>query len=225
MIEAFLSTVNLTRYPLNPARGFGLLRAGLVVTMAQQRRLVTWLIKGMVRKDLAMGESTCYERFPGPIVLLANLVGLSIYAVGTYLLWQLGVWWGVLYVLYCGWMEWRLLTKSCVNCYYYGKVCGFGKGKLCAVFFKQGDPERFGEKPFSWRDLIPDMGVLVFPVVGSVILLIRDFSWVTVTLLVVLIVLGFAGNAVVRGSFACKYCKQREIGCPAEKLFGGQAEA
>ncbi|MHC4519268.1 MAG: hypothetical protein ACYTAS_11810 [Planctomycetota bacterium] len=170
-----------------------------------------------------MGESTCYERFPWSIVLLANFVALSIYAIGTFLLWGLGAWWGVLYLLYCVWMEWRLLSKSCVDCYYYGKVCGFGKGKLCAVFFKQGDPEKFTEGSFSWFDLIPDFGVLVFPVVGGVVLLVGGFSWVTLALLVVLIVLGLGGNAVVRGSFACKYCKQREIGCPAEKLFSKQA--
>jgi len=178
-----------------------------------------------MRKGRAMGESTCYERFPWSIVVLANLVGLTIYAVGTYLLWQLGLWWGVLYLLYCAWMEWRLLTKSCVNCYYYGKVCGFGKGKLCAALFKQGDPEQFGAKPISWRDLIPDMGVLVFPVVGGLILLVSDFRWVAAALLVILIALCTGGNAVVRGSFACKYCKQREIRCPAEQLFSKQAPA
>jgi hypothetical protein len=31
--------------------------------------------------------------------------------------------------------------------------------------------------------------------------------------------LTFIGNGLVRGSLACKYCKQREIGCPAEQLF------
>ena len=170
-----------------------------------------------------MGESTCYERFPWSIVLLANALALAIYAIGTYLLWQLGMWWGVLYLLYCGWMEWRLLTKSCVNCYYYGKVCGFGKGTLCAAFVKQGDPEKFGAKAISWRDLLPDMGVLVFPVVGGVILLVSDFRWIALALLVVLIALCTCGNAVVRGSFACKYCKQREMGCPAEQLFNKQA--
>lgn len=170
-----------------------------------------------------MGQATCYERFPWSIVLLANLVALSIYAIGTFLLWELGLWWGMLYLLYSVWMEWRLLTKSCVNCYYYGKVCGFGKGKLCAAFLKQGDPQKFTEGSFSWIDLIPDFGVLVFPVAGGVALLVGGFSWVTLALLVVLIVLGLGGNAVVRGSFACKYCKQREIGCPAEKLFSKQA--
>jgi hypothetical protein len=42
-------------------------------------------------------------------------------------------------------------------------------------------------------------------------------------LLVVLVFLSLAGNAIIRGSFACKYCRQREIGCPAEKLFSGSS--
>jgi len=34
-----------------------------------------------------------------------------------------------------------------------------------------------------------------------------------------LILLTSAGNSYIRGSLACKYCQQRELGCPAEKLF------
>jgi len=169
-----------------------------------------------------MEADISYERFPWPIVLLANVVTLSIYAVGTYLLWGLSFWWAILYLLYCVWMEWHLLTKSCVNCYYYGKVCGFGKGKLCALLVKQGDPQKFGAGPFSWRDLIPDFGVLVFPAVGAIVGLIVAFRWINLGLLVVLLVLCLGGNAVVRGSFACRYCKQRELGCPAEQLFSRQ---
>jgi len=52
-----------------------------------------------------MEECPPYERFPWAIVLLANIVTLLIYAVGTYLLWGLGLWWAVLYVLYCGWND------------------------------------------------------------------------------------------------------------------------
>jgi len=42
---------------------------------------------------------------------------------------------------------------------------------------------------------------------------------------VALVMLSFVGNAVIRGSFACKYCRQREIGCPASRLFAGKGEA
>jgi hypothetical protein len=31
--------------------------------------------------------------------------------------------------------------------------------------------------------------------------------------------LSMGGNAMLRGSLACKYCKQKELGCKAEQLF------
>ena len=69
------------------------------------------------------------------------------------------------------------------------------------------------ERYYTWfSDFFPSS-------IGGIILLIFSFSWLIVVLLVVLVFLGFGGNAVIRGSFACKYCKQREIGCPAERLF------
>jgi hypothetical protein len=52
--------------------------------------------------------------------------------------------------------------------------------------------------------------------------MIRDFSWLLLITLAVLLILYLGGNAVTRGSFACKYCTQKEIGCPAEKLFAGE---
>ena len=44
-------------------------------------------------------------------------------------------------------------------------------------------------------------------------------------LLLALTALSTAGNAVIRGSFACKYGKQRLVGCPAEQLFNKQQES
>jgi hypothetical protein len=166
-----------------------------------------------------MNQVTAYERFPTPIVFLSNSLTITTYAIGLYILSRCGILWGTLYLLYCGWMEIRLLRHSCVNCYYYSKVCGFGKGKLCALLFKQGDPQKFAENQFGWIDLVPDLLVLIFPLVSGIVLLIIDFNWIILALLVVLLVLSSAGNAFIRGSFACKYCKQKELGCPAEKLF------
>ena len=124
------------------------------------------------------------------------------------------------YVAYIIIIELRLLAKSCKHCYYYGKFCAFGKGKCSALFFKKGDPEEFLKTEITMKDIIPDFLTFIFPLIGGVVILISNFSWIVVVLLVILVILGFGGNAVVRGSFACKYCKQREIGCPAERLFG-----
>jgi hypothetical protein len=92
------------------------------------------------------------------------------------------------------------------------------------MFFKKGNPERFTGKEISWKDLIPDFLVLIFPLVGGIIALIMDFTWLVLVLMVILVVLSSSGNALIRGSLACKYCKQRELGCPAVQLFDKSAK-
>jgi hypothetical protein len=51
------------------------------------------------------------------------------------------------------------------------------------------------------------------------VLLIIDFNWVILVMILLLLLLTTVGNAIIRGSLACRHCVQREIGCPAEQLF------
>lgn len=166
-----------------------------------------------------MEETKTYENFPGWMVILSNFVAISIYATGAYILAGFGVFVSILYLLYCLWVEIGILRKSCVDCYYYGKMCGVGKGKLCSMFFKKGDPKLFIEKEITWSAVLPDFMIIIFPMVGGIILLVRDFSLFLLAIMVLLLLLFSGGNAVIRGSLMCKYCKQREIGCPADRLF------
>jgi len=167
-----------------------------------------------------MEEKRNCESFSFGVVLLSNSVAVAIYAIGACVMSGFGIAAAVVYLLYCLWAEFSVLRRSCTDCYYYGKVCAFGKGKLCSLIFRQGDPREFAERKISWWDLLPDFMVLIFPLVGGIMLSVTNFSWLRVGALLALTALGSAGNAVIRGSFACKYCKQREIGCPAERLFG-----
>ncbi|MBT4513154.1 MAG: hypothetical protein HOC20_13220 [Chloroflexi bacterium] len=167
-----------------------------------------------------MSEVECHENYPIQIVILSNFMSLSIYGIGAYILASLFVWLIIPYLLYVLWLEARVLRRSCVNCYYYGKVCAFGKGKLCALFFKKGNPQNFAADKITWVQLLPDFLVSLIPIAVGVFIAVTDFSALYLVLLLILIALSFGGNAIVRGNFACKYCKQREIGCPAEKLFG-----
>ena len=169
-----------------------------------------------------MMETETFERFPLRIVLLSVGVALAIYALGASLLGQLHGLLAAAYLLYACGVEVSVMRGSCIHCYYYGKRCGLGKGWLCARLFRQGDPARFAQRTASWRDLLPDMLILLFPLAGGVVLLLQAFSWLWVVLLLALVALSLGGNAVVRGSFACKYCKQRELGCPAQALFAGK---
>jgi len=124
-----------------------------------------------------------------------------------------------LYVIFILVLEYRLVSGHCTDCYYFGKTCAFGKGRLSALFFHKGSPEKFVQLKIGWKDIVPDFLVFFIPVIAGVLLLVQGFSWTILVLVIALLVLGFAGNAFVRGQLTCRFCKQREIGCPAETLF------
>jgi len=166
-----------------------------------------------------MIQEKCYENYPTKFITISNILQFAIYIIGAYIVFLLGPIWLILYLTYIVILEIRLLKISCIHCYYYNKYCAFGKGKLCSIFFKKGSPKKFIEKQISWVDIIPDFMVSLIPLVIGIILLTNSFNWFLLLLAVLLLILAFPINGFIRGSLACKYCKQRETGCPAEKLF------
>lgn len=167
-----------------------------------------------------MADIKSYENFPLWIPLIAILVSILSYILGAIILTGFGILVAILYLIYCFGAEMLVIFRGCKHCYYYGKVCGLGKGKIAPFFTKKGDSKKFAEKEVSWYHLLPDFLTVIIPIVGGITLLILDFSLILLGMIFLLVILYFGGAAVTRGSFACKYCKQRELGCPAEKLFG-----
>ena len=164
-------------------------------------------------------QNTTYEHYPLWIIFISTILQLSIIIIGSYLIYQIGIIWLLLYLIFLGILEIRLLRKSCIDCYYYGKRCAFGKGKLCSILFKKGNPNKFITHQIKWIDIVPDFLVSLIPMIIGIFLVLTDFDWSVVVLIVVLFFLGFVGTGTVRGYLACKFCKQKEIGCPADQLF------
>jgi hypothetical protein len=166
-----------------------------------------------------MEEVKNYENYPVGIVIFSNLVSITIYGLGFVIIAKLGLIFSILYLIFISILEYRLLRQHCTNCYYWGKRCGFGKGRVSSLFFKRGDPSKFCEREISWKEMIPDLLVSVIPVIIGIVLLILEFDFVLLAGILLLILLSTAGNGYIRGTLTCKYCKQREIGCPADNLF------
>lgn len=160
-----------------------------------------------------------HDNFPVWIVILSNLVSILIYISGFVITLRLGWIAASLYLVYILAFEYRLISRHCVNCYYWGKTCGFGKGKLSSFFFEKGDPLKFCDKQMSWKNMIPDLLVTLVPLIIGTVLIIIKFDFIILFSAIILIVLTTMGNGFIRGKLTCRYCKQREIGCPAEKLF------
>ena len=172
-----------------------------------------------------MVKNNTYEKFPLWMVCITFLHTAVMYGIGVFILSGFGGLWAGLYIFYCIWIEWRVMMKSCKNCYYYNKFCCLGRGKLAPLFVKKGDPKHFWDKEVSWFVLLPDMLIPVIPIICGIVLLMKNFSLFILFNMVFLIFLATIGNALIRGSLACKFCKQRDIGCPAEKMFNKEKRA
>ncbi len=160
-----------------------------------------------------------FDSYPCWIILISNLFSLLIYGIGAFIIYQFGLAWLIIYLLYLLFLEIRLVKGHCVDCYYYGKYCAFGKGKLSSLLFRKGNPKRFSCRQLTMRDIIPDFLVSIIPFILGIALLVRRFSILILILILLLLILSSLGNGFVRGTLACKYCRQRKLGCPAEKLF------
>ena len=166
-----------------------------------------------------MGYVKKYDNFPVWVVILTNLSSLSIYGFGFFILYRLGLIFSLLYLVYVCILEFRLIKHHCVDCYYWGKTCGFGKGRISSLLFKQGDSLRFCSKPISWKNMIPDLMVTLIPFFTGIILLINKFDLLVLAALILIFVLSTFVNGLIRGHLTCKYCYQKELGCPADKFF------
>ncbi len=166
-----------------------------------------------------MEQTTGHENYPAWIVIISNLVSMGIYVLGFLIIYRIGLVFSILFLLYILLLELRLIGSHCTRCFYWGKVCGFGKGKISSWFFRKGDFSKFCDNEFTWIDMIPDLLITLIPLIIGIIILIIDFDLLLLFALMLLIILTTTGNAYVRGSLTCKYCKQREIGCPADSLF------
>jgi hypothetical protein len=160
-----------------------------------------------------------YDNFPLHIVILSNSVSLLIYLSGIIITYSLSWIAAILYLFFILALEYRLLSKHCINCYYWGKICGFGKGRLSSMLFKRGNPSKFCENSLTWKDMIPDLLVFLIPLLISIVIMIMKFNLLLLFVTIILIALITFGNGFIRDNLTCKFCKQREIGCPAEQLF------
>ena len=160
-----------------------------------------------------------YENYPIWVVLLSNLVSLAIYGLGFVIIFRLDLIFSIFYLIYILILEYRLMRFHCINCFYHGKICGFGKGRLSSWFFKKGDISRFCLKEMTFKDMIPDILISLIPLVIGITLLVVKFDFILLFILLILLILTTIGNGFIRGTLTCKYCKQKELGCPADRLF------
>jgi tryptophan-rich sensory protein len=118
----------------------------------------------------------------------------------------------VVYVLYGIAGALWIIIFVCPYCHYYGTracPCGYGQvsAKLCAI----RDQSRFIEK---FKKHIPVIIPLwIIPVVTGIILLLKNFSWIMLVLVLLFAIDAFLVLPLVSKKYGCAHCPQKST-CP-----------
>jgi len=84
------------------------------------------------------------EEYPRAGIIFGNFVMILWISLGTIACWFLCPLAALIYLVFVTIMIFVVLRKLvCTKCYYYGKWCSTGWGKLSAMFFKKGNIEKF----------------------------------------------------------------------------------
>lgn len=117
------------------------------------------------------------------------------------------------YLIFAVLMVYVILRKLvCTKCFYYGKCCHSGWGKLSALFFKKGNMEKFSGVVVKILPPLTYGLLLIVPLVSIVISMIRSFSITKLIVLILLLLVSSYSGAIGRKK-SCERCKMKYI-CP-----------
>ncbi len=114
----------------------------------------------------------------------------------------------VIYIIFIGVMLIFVLRKHlCTHCFYYGKVCGTGWGKLAGCLFKKNSGNyTLGGKlaKITW------ISAMFLPLIVMIIALILNWFSITLTILLVVFIMMSVVNFFIHKK-SCVKCKMRFI--------------
>lgn len=151
------------------------------------------------------------EEHPILGVLLGNFAIALWIGLGTLIAWAFHPIAGWLYLAFAVIMVGPVLRKLlCANCYYYGKRCFMGWGKIVPLFFKKGNIENFNKGTGQGIALVTYNALTIVPIILIIISMVLDFEVIKVVALALFLLIYFLkGNVVYKK--ACSRCKMRFI--------------
>ncbi len=104
-------------------------------------------------------------------------------------------------------VQFLLKKHNCSSCYYYGRWCHLGWGKLTCLLFKQdsGNPETGMKLAISYILQLP---VILIAAIAAGCL--YGFNFISVILLIIFVILNLLQGVILRKK-GCEVCKARFI--------------
>lgn len=174
------------------------------------------------RERGVVSEQT-YESYPFSTVCLSMLQTVLSYVLGALIFYFAG---GILlgfgYIVLCLIVLLLSMRFRCTFCYYYGKKCPSGLGRLSKSLFSKRDAADFANPRNVSIVAIPSFGLLFLPLVVGLVFVFIRFSWLLLFLFIAYFLIAISAGFPLRKDLLCKHCRQGEIGCPAYEGMKGK---
>ncbi|MBU0758350.1 MAG: hypothetical protein KKF44_09850 [Nanoarchaeota archaeon] len=168
-----------------------------------------------------MKKPKTYEYYPILSVISVIIFYIAVYAFGAYVMFRLHLASGIIYLIYLLMLEFHVYKDACPHCYYYGKLCFSGRGRLAKLLYKKGEAKKFCEREFNFKDFLPQLVAVLVPVIVGIALLVsRGFHILTLIATLYPVFNWIVINPLIFGKLGCPHCKQGKICCPALDFFG-----
>jgi hypothetical protein len=151
------------------------------------------------------------ESFPVGWIVGENLLYVLGWGIAGFLLWPLWLFAGV-HVFTIGWvvlvLAVQILLKkhNCSGCYYYGKRCHLGWGKLASLMFSQDSGSADVGKVLSLFYVVTPPLILIVAVIFGAFCRPQSYYWVAIGLYVILNLAAFPVRVA-----GCRACAVREV--------------
>jgi hypothetical protein len=151
------------------------------------------------------------ETYPRGVIIARWIILTLAFVLGVFILYRIKPTIGIIYVLYALYALTLVLPLSrCVNCFYFGRACNTGWGKVAGYLYGKGDESRY-EEHYGYAIFLHLLWMV--PVLASFFKLITEKSlFYLLFFLVYLLVLWL--EKVGLKKLACRRCHQRDF-CPA----------
>lgn len=142
-------------------------------------------------------------------IIIGNILIALWFIVGTVAVWFYSPILATIYLIVAVLTVYFILRKLvCTNCYYYDKWCSMGWGKIASALFKRGNIEQFNES-IGLRLAPIVYGLLtIFPLIVVLLVLIFEFDYYKLAVLVILLFFSVYSGSISRKS-ACADCKMK----------------
>jgi hypothetical protein len=163
-------------------------------------------------------KPTCRSDYSSAQILTHNIPLLSMYALGIIILSFIHILMGLGFLFYLIISNYLFMVLICAYCPHYGSktaLCGYG---LLTKYLTQHKPPREFKVQFK-RFIIVLFPDWFAPLFVGIYLLINEFNWLILILLIVFVIDAFGVVLYVSRSQSCKTCKLKGQ-CPWSSICG-----